>query len=216
MSSTQKMTERRSSVPMPDEYRAEFKKIGDAIGGCKESIRDEVGKAEKGYKILSSGISAVEGKVDQAISNGDKRLKGHDERLDLHDQAFVDHAAEIEKLKKNEKDNRAEIRKLREGLDGVIHSVSQIDHVARTTNSVVSSLQITQGDGFNAMGRQFATVGDSINQLRKDLAAKPKLISWHSKIPIPAYGVITVAVLGVAIYYFTGDQTIVNLFKRGG
>jgi hypothetical protein len=198
------MPDRRHKSIMSDDQREEFERLNKAINECSKVMGREVGNAKKGYEILAS-------KIEKATGNGDRRLKEHD-------QLFIDQAKDIERLKRNEINNSAEIKKLREGLDGVINKVGQMGHVVLTTNTVVSSLQITQADGFITMGKQFSVVGDAINQLRGDLRSNNAAVSkkWYSKLPLPAYGVITVAALGVLIYWLTGDDTIVNLFKRGG
>lgn len=221
--------DRRALTRMSDEYSAEFKKleraISDAVSNCKVTVKEESGKAEKAYNILSGGIKSVsenivrtESKMDAAIKIGDERLSDHDKSIIYHDRLLMEYAKEIERLKIDERNNRAEIMKLRKGLDGVIISVGQIDHTGKATNAAVSSMQINQNEGFNVVNRQFSTIGDSINLLRSDIKSG-SIVSqkkWYEKLPLPAYGVITVAVLGVVIYFLTGDDTIVNLFKRGG
>jgi hypothetical protein len=205
------MPDRRHSSPMPDDQKAEFKELKGMIGECTRRVGVEVGRARKGHEIIIARLDKTDANIADARGNGDRRLKEHD-------QLFIDHAKDIERLKRNEINNSAEIKKLREGLDGVINEVGKMGHVVLTTNTVVSSLQITQGDGFIAMSKQFSVVGDAINQLRGDLKSNNAAVSrkWYSKLPLPAYGVITVAAFGVLIYWLTGDDTIVNLFKRGG
>ena len=175
------MTDRRSSYSMSDDQRAEFNELKGMIGECTNRVGVEVGRARKGHEIIISRLDRTDAIIVEARGDGDRRLKEHD-------QLLIDHAEDIERLKRNEINNSAEIKKLREGLDGVINEVGRIGHVVLTTNTVVSSLQITQGDGFIAMGRQFAAVGDAINQLRSDLKPADSTTSkkWGSNIPVKA------------------------------
>lgn len=205
------MPDRRTQPLMPKDQRYEFDKIKGMISECTRTVGVEVGRARKGHEIIIARLDRTDANIADARGDGDRRLKEHD-------QLLIDHAEDIERLKRNEINNIAEIKKLSEGLTGVINKVDQMGHVVLTTNTVASSLQITQGDGFITMGRQFAAVGDAINQLRGDLKSNNAAVSkkWYSNLPLPAYGVITVSALGVLIYWLTGDDTIVNLFKRGG
>ena len=198
------MPDRRVKSSMPKDQMAEFDKIKGMIGECTRTLGIEVGRAREGHQILVL-------KIEQATGNGDRRLKEHD-------QLFIDHDDAIKRLQQGEIDNIAEIKKLSEGLDGVINKVSQMGHVVLTTNTVVSSLQITQGDGFIAMGRQFAAVGDSINQLRSDLKPGDSATSkkWGSNIPVKAWfgigsGVVIAIILVTAMA--TGNTELVDSIK---
>ena len=210
------MPDRRHKSIMSDDQRKEFERLNKAISECSKVMGREVGNAQKGYEILVS-------KIEKATGNGDRRLKEHDDRIDSNDKALIKQALEIEKLKQADDIRQREILKFREDLDGAIKIINQVDHVGRhnslalsSVQTLASSIQSSQTDSFTALSRQISTFGDSVNQLRNELLSKRSAQKWYAKLPLPAYGVITVAALGVVIYFLTGDDTIVNLFKRGG
>ena len=202
------MQDRRRKPIMSDDQRKEFGRLNKAINECSKVMGREVGNAQKGYEILVS-------KIEEATGNGDRRLKEHDDRIDSNDKELIKQALEIEKLKRA-------YDVFREDLDGAIKTINQVDHVGRhnsltlsSVQTLASSIQSSQTDSFTALSRQISTFGDSVNQLRNEQLSKRSNQKWYAKLPLPAYGVITVAALGVVIYFLTGDDTIVNLFKRG-
>lgn len=205
------MPDRRTQPLMPKDQRYEFDKIKGMISECTRTVGVEVGRARKGHEIIIARLDKTDANIADARGDGDRRLKEHRQTLDYH-------AEEIKRLKQGELDNIAEIKKLSEGLTGVINKVGQMGHVVLTTNTVVSSLQITQGDGFIAMGRQFAAVGDAINQLRSDLKPADSTTSkkWGSSIPVKAWFGIGAGIMVAVVFVVaaaTGNIELIDKIK---
>ena len=205
------MTDRRSSYSMSDDQRAEFNELKGIIGECTNRVGVEVGRARKGHEIIISRLDRTDAIIVEARENGDRRLKEHRQTLNYHTE-------EIKRLKQGELDNIAEIKKLSEGLTGVINKVDQMGHVVLTTNTVASSLQITQGDGFITMGRQFAAVGDAINQLRSDLKSSNSAASkkWSSNLPVKVWFGIGAGIMVAVVFVVaaaTGNIELIDKIK---
>lgn len=212
------MPDRRHGSPMQEDQKAEFQELKGMISECTRTVGVEVGRARKGHEIIIARLDRTDSKLDKSDANiADARGNG-DRRLKEHDRILVDHAEEIKRLKQGDKDNRVEIKRLREGLDGVVKSVDQIDLLARTSNTLVSSLHLTQSDGFIAIGRQLAASMDTINQLRGDLKASNTSSSkkWGPNLPLKAWfgigaGVIIAIVFVIAVS--TGNIELIDKIK---
>ena len=164
--------------------------VENAFVECQQrinkAVEERIGE-HSAIRELRVSIDGLKDDIIAAVDNGDVRLKGHDSDIE---------------------DCRARLDAVEDAVERLVHRLDQIEFATQATRLSVE-------DGNRETHRAISALHDTINIGLKAALDKSQPKSMWSKIPLPAYGIITVAALGVALYVLTGDDTIVNLFKRG-
>lgn len=165
--------------------------VENAFVECQQrinkAVEERIGE-HSAIRELRVSIDGLKDDIIAAVESGDVRLKGHDSDIE---------------------DCRVRLDAVENAVERLVHRLDQIEFATQATRLSVE-------DGNRETHRAISALHDTINIGLKAALDKPSSKSMWSKIPLPAYGIITVAALGVALYVLTGDDTIVNLFKRGG
>ena len=184
---------RRESVTRKDiaDIIGKISAVENAFVECQQrinkAVEERIGE-HSAIRELRVSIDGLKGDIIAAVENGDGRLRGHDSDI---------------------QDCRARLDAVENAVEKLVHRLDQIEFSTQATRLSVE-------DGNKETHRAISALHDTINIALKAAIDKPQQSkSVWSKIPLPAYGIITVASLGVFLYVLTGDDTIVNLFKRG-
>lgn len=172
-------------------------RVENAFVECQQrinkAVEERIGE-HSAIRELRVSIDGLKDDIIAAVENGDVRLKGHDSDIGRHD---------------------LDIKDCRERLDAVENAVERLVHRLDQIEFATQATRLSVEDGNRETHRAISALHDTINIGLKAALDKSQPKSMWSKIPLPAYGIITVAALGVVVYVLTGDDTIVNLFKRG-